>query len=120
MKLSGLIETLRVFPPDMPVRLSSGVGVQALGSWRGSYDELTLCHCENDSEPITVKALLAEAEEALAGKVFTGYKGGEFVMREWTPVWADDWGVCGYRGVAGVSTDGNQLIIETADLSDYR
>ena len=56
-------------------------------SWRGSYDELALGH--SGSEPVTILELLKQARAA-NGKTFWGYKGGEFVMDRFTPVWIDN------------------------------
>lgn len=108
----------------MKVRFDTGGVPSQLDSWRGSYDELTLIHGDSDA-PETVDSLLADAKAAL-GATFTGYKGGEFGMNESTPIWADDYGRYCCNGVMGVRVEHDEpgrpgdLIVVTADLSDYR
>lgn len=92
-----------------------------LTSWRGSYAELSItyekgggsgfyehkedcpkdkeydyytCECESigtSLENATAKQFLEVLKKSL-GKVFTGYKGGDFVMGKNTPVWVANYG----------------------------
>lgn len=59
-------------------------------SYRGYYDQLAFQPVENT----TVGAMLRAAKEAL-GKTYTGYKGGEYAMGEWTDVWLANYGDTG-------------------------
>lgn len=59
-------------------------------SYRGYYEELAFEPKENT----TVGAMLAAAREAL-GNTYTGWKGGEFKMHEYTPVHLAEIGSCG-------------------------
>lgn len=71
MKLKNLIEILEKFPADM--RVAQGFGNPH--SWRGVYAELAF-------EPVddtTVGEMLSEARSAV-GQIYTGWKGGEFLM----------------------------------------
>lgn len=122
MNLRSLVDTLERMPADAPVRFDSGIGVRGLGSWRGVYAELTLYHCDErfHPDPITVAGLLLEAHDALNGKVFDGYKGGDFVMHEGTAVWGDDYGDYGCHGVMGAALTDGVVVLATADLSEYR
>jgi hypothetical protein len=43
--------------------------------------------------------LLAECEAAM-GQVFTGYKGGDYVMGALTPLWVATYGCCGQKLMA--------------------
>lgn len=120
MNLKELVRILEQMPPDAPVKFQTGVGVCGMGSWRGDYKDLTLYHCDDrQPEPWTVTELLNEARAALAGKVYNGYKGGEFVMRADTAVWADDWGDSNCIAVMGITFDGS-VKLATADISEYR
>jgi hypothetical protein len=47
----------------------------------------------------TACALLSECRAAM-GRVFCGYKGGDFLMGETTPIWLADYGHCGRKLVA--------------------
>jgi hypothetical protein len=59
-------------------------------SYRGFYQELAFEPAKN----ITVGEMLACAKDAL-GKTYTGYKGGEFKMHEYTDVYLANYGECG-------------------------
>ena len=92
-----------------------------LDSWRGSYDELALGYeltgydRKNDAHFIECKAdkLLEELKSAI-GKTFTGWKGGDFIMDENTPIWVANSGNSGNTGVIGILDEGWCIIILTA------
>ena len=92
--LGKLIGLLEYYPKDTVVLLSEG-GYSLSGdctSYRGYYSDLALCPSEDGiDEPITVGQLLSVLRLSL-GEVFTGYKGGDFVMDEDTPLWVDNYG----------------------------
>ena len=58
------------------------VGFARPHSYRGFYDELAFEPAEN----VTVGAMLSDARSAL-NSTFEGWKGGEFVMGDYTPCW---------------------------------
>lgn len=63
------------------------IGLGEAHSWRGDYSQLAF-------EPVfdtTTQRMLDEAIECI-GKEFTGYKGGDYVMRAETPCWIDNYG----------------------------
>lgn len=91
-----------------------------LNSWRGSYSELALGYklsgYDNKEEHFaqtTAEELLTELKSAI-GKEFTGWKGGEFIMDEDTPVWVANGGDSGNTGIIDVVDDGWRIIIMTA------
>lgn len=57
---------------------------------RGDYADLAF----RPVEKTTFSAMLIHAQSAL-GKAFYGYKGGEYVMNEYTDVLIGEWGECG-------------------------
>jgi len=59
-------------------------------SWRGSYSELAFEPAEN----VTVASMLANAKKAL-GATFSGYKGGDYTMHEYTDCYIDRYGESG-------------------------
>lgn len=91
-----------------------------LDSWRGSYNELALGYKftgrgnydENFTEP-TAESLLTELKSAI-GKVYTGWKGGEFIMNENTPLWVSNPGDACNTGIIGILDKGYELVIITA------
>lgn len=86
MTLGELIEHLEREDPDRVVPL----GFTHAHSYRGYYGDLAFEPCEHT----TVGAMLAEVRGAL-GQTFTGYKGGEYTMGEYTDVWLAEWGRTG-------------------------
>lgn len=90
-----------------------------LDSWRGSYSELALGYVlsghdgEGDYEGTTAEKLLTELKSAI-GKIFTGWKGGDYVMGENTPVWVANPGNSNDTGIIGILDVGYKLVILTA------
>lgn len=98
LTLGQLIERLRekaAVDSDMIIRFDkpitecdhggTGAYPSTANSYRGFYDDLCL---EPSDEPMTVGKLLAYLESEVLDKTFTGWKGGEFIMDEKTPLWA--------------------------------
>ena len=83
MTLGDLIARLKEADPSRVVPH----GFHKPHSYRGFYDELAFKPKDN----ITVADMLSAAEFAL-NQTFDGYKGGEFTMNEYTPVWLADYG----------------------------
>ncbi len=86
MKLGELIKTLEKAPPEKIV--PHGFGTP--DSYRGYYEQLAFEPRKN----VTVGEMLAYAKSAL-GQTFQGYKGGEYLMTEWTDVWIAEYGDTG-------------------------
>ena len=89
-------------------------GIGDLFSWRGDYSELCLeptgCY-----HVILAEQLLCRLRGAI-GMSFKGYKGGDFLMSEDTPVWKGWHGDCNTRyhqGIIDVDYDGNIGLIIT-------
>lgn len=102
MTLGELIAVLSSMPADKTVR---GLAAEC-GSYRGYY-------CDLAFEPGDSKvADLLEAAINAINKEFTGYKGGEYVMRKNTPVWCASYGCCG-RPVMSIkeSGEGFELVL---------
>lgn len=129
MRLGELIDTLAGLDPDLLVRYDNGHLPQTFFSWRGIYAELTLHEsfrdwdpegkCFTEDPPRTVRDLLAEARAANGG-TFKGYKGGDYTMGLDTPVWADAYGCYSCNAITGIKVDGDQAILTTLNISDYR
>ncbi|RLB94666.1 MAG: hypothetical protein DRH26_00495 [Deltaproteobacteria bacterium] len=65
-------------------------------SYRGYYCDLAF---EAGPGEVTVLETHKLCQSCM-GKIFTGYKGGEFMMGEATPIWFAEYGSCGTRIVA--------------------
>lgn len=59
-------------------------------SYRGYYSDIAF-----SVDGTTTAANLLKTCRLVMGREFTGYKGGEFLMGENTPVWISSYGVCG-------------------------
>lgn len=86
MTLGELIKALESADPARVVPR----GFSIPDSYRGYYDQVAFRPAEN----VTIGSMLAYAREAL-GSTYTGYKGGEFLMTEYTDVWIADYGESG-------------------------
>lgn len=91
MTLGKLIAALEVMPEGAEV-----VNLNRPHSYRGYYCDLAF---ERDEGTRSASDLLAECKAAI-GKVFEGYKGGDYVMKESTPVWVSEYGSCGVKLIA--------------------
>lgn len=86
MTLGKLIEWLEQQDKDLIVK----DGFSVAHSDRGDYSELAFC----PEQEARIGDMLECAKSAV-GATFTGWKGGEYVMDENTPVYIGDYGVCG-------------------------
>lgn len=113
--LGLLIRALKSQPQDNWIFFTFGdLRPGEIRSWRGSYDELAVgWKYDNLRTKETVGEFVARLQKAV-GKTYEGYKGGEFVMTEDTPVWAACWGRSHSCGIVGVVADGGFTYLETA------
>jgi len=93
MTLGELIKRLESADPTQVVRWGFGDP----HSYRGYYEQLAFEPKEN----VTVASMLADAKSAL-GRTFCGYKGGDYVMDEWTSVWIANYGESGGEGIGDI------------------
>lgn len=83
------------------------IGVSSKGdSYRGYYTDFALYPGNT-----TVEELQVYLEDSILGKTFEGYKGGDYVMDEDTPIWCADYGNCGKPIVAAKNINGDLHII---------
>ena len=112
--LGELIEFIDKLPLLTNVKFSNGSYPSSVDSYRGYYSDLAI---EPSNEKINVEKFLVMLKDSL-GKTFEGYKGGDYVMEENTPLWMANYGDCG-EAVVSVSEDGtSDLILVTKDLDD--
>lgn len=92
------IKVLRSIPNDTAIV----PGISYPHSYRGYYSDLAF---EPAGESITAGELLGMFLSVM-GKSLVGYKGGNFIMGETTPVWVAHYGACGDRLMA-IGEDGS-------------
>jgi hypothetical protein len=102
MTLGDLIAKLETLPSDTQV-----ANLCNPDSYRGYYSDLYF-ECAEGTRPSS--ELLAECKAAM-GKVFIGYKGGEFMMGAATPLWIATYGNCGMK-LMEINDDGTILTME--------
>ena len=102
LTLGDLIEFLEAAEQDAVVTPA----VYEPHSYRGYYDDLSLT--PRVQETTTVERLLAELKDVL-GKELEGYKGGECLMSEDTPLWLSSYGKVSGIAIVDVQNTGNEV-----------
>lgn len=114
MTLGELIAALRQFPVGHPVYYdvwNAAFTPRRPASYRGYYCDLALGHTSGSMT--TVGDLLGWLEVA-DGRVYEGWKGGDYEMTLDTVLWVDNPGECHGIAIVGVRPRGNWgVIIET-------
>jgi hypothetical protein len=111
LNLGDLISDLDDYPENALVEFDTGGYPCEPHSYRGYYSDLAF---ESGNEPLTASALLKVAKKCL-GKTFTGYKGGNYVMAEDTPLWKAFEGCTGKAIVDMQFVDG-KMILHTKEV----
>ena len=84
LTLGGLISALSGVPSDAFVFIDgTKAGIKSPHSYRGYYSDLSF---EKSTEPKTVSETLETAKSCIEC-CFQGWKGGEYIMKEDTPLW---------------------------------
>lgn len=91
LTLGKLIAALEAMPEGTEV-----ANLHSAGSYRGYYSDL---YFERGDGLRPAAELLADCKAAM-GQVFTGYKGGDYVMGALTPLWIGTYGCCGQKLMA--------------------
>ena len=122
-ELIDALESLGGVDDDCDIFLDFGPTPMCLGSWRGSYDELSLEWTQEWKweERMQFPKFLQELKSAV-GRTFTGYKGGDYRMDRDTPVWVSRYGdatscaVCGIENAIGADGNIYRITINTMHL----
>jgi hypothetical protein len=104
MRLGNLIQRLGDFSASSNVFIEGAILTVPLGvaSYRGYYEDLALGYSDATGDKTeTVDGLRETLKQAL-GKVFEGYKGGNYTASEKTLVWVGNWGDASGCRVDGV------------------
>jgi hypothetical protein len=107
LTLGQLINVLNNAPTEAPVEWLDGGSPGRERSYRGYYDDLAL---DPAGEPITAFDLLKRLRAAL-GETYEGYKGGDYVMDDKTPMWRAGYGDLGDAIVAANVVGGKVILI---------
>lgn len=116
MKLGNLIKSLEELPQESRITIlvrGRYYNPSYLHSYRGYYDQLALSW--DGEEKKKVCELLEECKSSV-GKVFTGWKGGDFMMDENTPVWiSNGCGECDNLIIQDIKKDATGIVIKTME-----
>lgn len=97
MTLGEMIKVLEAMPEGAEIE-----GIGDLDSYRGYYSDLAFAPVSDKAAATKVLALC----RAAMGKVFEGYKGGDYVMGALTPLWIANYGDCGNK-IISINEDGS-------------
>lgn len=109
------------FPPyQFPTEISSYRGyynMPALGhaGADGHSDSSVNMRGRKDEAP-KVSALIAELEKAISGKVYEGWKGGDYTYSDEDFLWVSNPGTVSECAIVGVLDKGYRVILRTAHL----
>lgn len=104
MTLGKFISELEKLPSEKQIE-----NICSPHSYRGYYSDLSF---KKHDGVQTVKTLLNTCKDCL-GKTFTGYKGGDFIMDEDTPLWIAEYSRTGVK-IMGI-IEGDVLSFSTQD-----
>lgn len=113
LTLGDAIAFLEKASPDALVEFDRGGSPGEPHSYRGYYSDLSF---EPTDRTVTAAEFLQECRKAL-GAAFEGYKGGDFVMSERTPLWCASYSNCGPAIIAAHNVD-RKIMLVTKELHD--
>jgi hypothetical protein len=125
--INELLAILRDAPePEKRVYFDFGRCVPTtVDSWRGSYDEPSLGwqpagYSGTVREYPTVQSLITELEEAISGRTYCGWKGGEFSYSGTEPLHIDNPGDCTHTEIVRVTiATWGEVVIHTATEDNH-
>lgn len=115
LTIGDLFERLKYLPRDTPCYIEDEDGkhgVRYPHSYRGYYEQVAL---DIDESTTAIKASeLYRMLEPLPGNYLTGWKGGEFLISDETPVWISRPGEVSDRRLVGLmlNREGCKLVWE--------
>lgn len=113
IRLGWLIRLLEAEPKENSVVFDFGGFIpRKIDSYRGFYEQLAISYDDDWQTEMKVADILGVLR-GVVGKTLTGYKGGDYLMGEDTPVWAAKWGECNSTAITGLADCNWQTVIET-------
>ena len=114
LTLGDMITLLQKCDSNKMVLLDIGGSLGQERSYRGYYSDLAFQHDQGQVK--SAGEVLAQCQTAL-GQKYEGYKGGDFVMGEDTPLWIAGYGIASGIAVIGMSA-GQNITLTTKYISD--
>jgi len=124
MTINELLAVLRT-ATDQNVRAYMyplGCVPTTIDSWRGNYAEPALGwspagYTKDVVEYPTVKSLISELEKAIGGRVYEGWKGGEYQYNGDEPLHIDNPGDCTNTAISHVEVRDWKVVIQLGALT---
>ena len=111
LTLGGIIKALSDLPAHTPVSFDwNGLAPNREMSYRGYYSDLSFDYRKECS----VEDFLKVCRQAL-NRTYEGYKGGDYLMNDKTPLWAACYGDTG-RAILGIDLMDSAALLITKDL----
>jgi len=101
MTIGKLIQKLKSMDKNMMIQ-----NVSEPHSYRGYYSDLAFESLTGEKSKVS--EFLKMLEDSL-GEIFTGYKGGDYLMEEDTPVWVAEYGSC-VKKLIGIKDNGSFIL----------
>lgn len=115
LTLGALISKLKDFDQSKEVQFDVGGYPDSLHSYRGYYSDLAFSATE---KVVSVGDVLIEANKAL-NTAFQGYKGGDYLMTESTPLWKSEYGTSGENEAIMNIIEMNEKVILITKKIEY-
>lgn len=117
LKLGELIEALEpLCKEETLIEFDTGDIPMGLCSYRGYYKDLSITYDKNVGYMFAEKFL--NMLKNAVGKIFVGWKGGEFMMSATSEVWVSNEGECKNTKICGISLSENKVILYTVENVD--
>lgn len=112
-----VLEKLKSFDPEKQVRFAfCMLSPTKLMSYKGYYDQAAIGF--DDNETMTVADMINDLEQAIDGRTFTGYKGGEYKYNLDTPLHVDNYGRCTSTDIKSIKEHEYYVFIKTSINED--
>ncbi len=112
MKIGEIKEALKDVDKERTIRFDFGfLSPSTIDSWRGNYANPAIGYAMD--EHCTVQKFLDELYLATSGKLYYGYKGGEFTFSDDCILWVDNYGQFSETAIHDITVLSHVVIIET-------
>lgn len=119
LTIGEVIEALESAKPDGPVHFDfCGLVPTTVDSWRGIYAEAALGFENAEGIAPTAQQLLCNLREAIDGREFTGWKGGDYRYTSSTPLHVDNPGRYTNTAIDRIEVDDWRVILHTKQSED--
>ncbi|WOF44328.1 hypothetical protein KNJ79_05195 [Sphingopyxis indica] len=113
ISVGDLIVLLRNCDPDALIEFDFPARPTTVASWRGVYAEPALGHSAMPDVQPTVRDLYDELKNAIDGRTFCGWKGGDYSYTATDTLHVANPGDVGHLVVSGIADCDHYVVIKT-------